>query len=57
MTGKVLVTGGAGYIGSHINKESLKIVQKFIASTHDLGMVMTAAGVEPAGQLAQLKAL
>jgi EAL domain-containing protein (putative c-di-GMP-specific phosphodiesterase class I) len=40
-----------------IDQESLKIVQKIVAITHDLGINVTAAGVETAGQLAQLRVL
>ena len=40
-----------------INDESLKIVQKIGALTSDLGMDLTAIGVETAGQLAQLRTL
>jgi EAL domain-containing protein (putative c-di-GMP-specific phosphodiesterase class I) len=40
-----------------IDEESLEIVQKIVAIAHDLGMAMTATGVETAGQLAQLRVL
>lgn len=40
-----------------IDDESLEIVQKIVAIANELGMHITVAGVETAGQLAQLKAL
>lgn len=40
-----------------IDNESLEIFQKIVVSAKDLGMDMTAAGVETAEQLAKLKAL
>lgn len=40
-----------------IDQESLEIVQKIVAIAHDLDMDITAAGVETAGQLAQLRVL
>lgn len=40
-----------------IDEESLEIVQKIVAIAHDLGMDITAAGVETVGQLAQLRVL
>jgi FlaA1/EpsC-like NDP-sugar epimerase len=40
-----------------VDDESLEILQKIGASANDLGMDITAAGVETAGQLAQLRAL
>ena len=40
-----------------IDNESLEIVQKIVASANDLGMDITATGVETVGQLAKLKAL
>ncbi len=40
-----------------IDEESLEIVHKIVANANDLGMDITAAGIETAGQLALLRAL
>lgn len=39
------------------DQESLEILQTIVATAHNLGMDMTVAGVETAGQLSQLNAL